>query len=84
MQVRVREFRGHLNTYLQAVERGTAVQVTARGRVVAELHGPGDDRLSPGVPGAMRSASRLAGDHMRPVQDLLAEIVTAISAEREV
>jgi antitoxin (DNA-binding transcriptional repressor) of toxin-antitoxin stability system len=37
----IRELKAHLSSYLQGVQRGEALLITDRGRVVAEVRPPG-------------------------------------------
>ena len=45
VQVAVSEFRGHLNKYLKAVERGETLVLTSRNREVAKITAPDDKRV---------------------------------------
>jgi antitoxin (DNA-binding transcriptional repressor) of toxin-antitoxin stability system len=40
----IREFKAQLSAVLREVQRGEVILVTDRGRVVAEVRQPGDDR----------------------------------------
>lgn len=46
VEVAVSEFRGHLNKYLNAVQRGETVVLTSRNREIARVVAPEDKRAS--------------------------------------
>lgn len=61
----VRELKAHLSSYLQEVQRGEALLVTDRGRVVAEVRKPGD-RSPIGDPEDQRYAELVQQGRVRP------------------
>lgn len=75
----IRELKQQLSAYLQRAERGEAVQVTNRGRLIAEIVPPGwraNSELSPEAlamvaAGSLRLASRpLDRRALRPVTEV--------------
>lgn len=61
----IRELKAHLSSYLQEVQRGEALLITDRGRVVAEVRRPGD-RSSMGTPEDLRYAELVQRGRIRP------------------
>lgn len=57
--VGIRELKAHLSAYLRKVKRGETVRVTDRGRVVAEIRKPREERnLDPDLAGLQRLVDR--------------------------
>ena len=66
VQVAVSEFRGHLNKYLKAVERGETLVLTSRNREVAKITAPDDKRATAKLAlGELRKTARV-GDVLSP------------------
>lgn len=66
-KVNITELRQNLATYLARVEKGEAVEVTARGRVIARIV-PEEDRQAAARKRlkALRGKARIKGDLMEP------------------
>ena len=56
--VGLRELKNRLSEYVREVRSGTAILVTDRGQVVAELNPPGHTAASPDHPGLAALAGR--------------------------
>ncbi|MDO9707076.1 prevent-host-death protein [Paracraurococcus lichenis] len=71
-KVGVRDLRGNLAAYLQEVQEGFTILVTARDRVVAELRPPAPPEAPRRQPGGLRGRLRPAPDFDTLPPDLLA------------
>jgi prevent-host-death family protein len=72
-QVKVREFRAKLATYLEEVARGGRIEVLSRGRVVAQLCPPAAAPTRASTRGALKGQFWFAPDWHLP-SDALADL----------
>ena len=80
MQVSVREAREQLSQLLKAVEHGEQVEITRRGRVVAQLAPP---EPSPGIERDARASVRAKlRDALPPSETVSAALIRELREER--
>ena len=70
-KIGVREFRGHLPTFLKQVSQGSSFLVTSRGKVVAVVQPPHSPSPSHRQPGALRGKIHIAPDFDVLPEDIL-------------
>ncbi len=71
VRVGVRALRNSLTTYLQQVAAGTAILVTSRNTVIAEIRPPTPAQRPRRQAGALRGQIRMADDFDEWPQDML-------------
>lgn len=80
MQVNTREARKQLSRLIKAVERGERVEITRRGRIVAQLAPPNQQP----DPGKSRAAARSElRDHLPPASEPSARLLRKLREERD-
>lgn len=71
IRIGIRELRGNLSKYLKEANQGTAVLVTSRDVVIAELRAPSPKLLPPRRPGALKGRIQMADDFDTLPDDIL-------------
>lgn len=68
LEVSVTTFRKHIPDYLGKVRKGEDIALTSRGKVIARLVPPADERKSAQDQLAALRASAIVGDVVNPVE----------------